>query len=316
MINIAVVGAGSWGRALALSLVDNHLVSLYCYNQQELDVANTHTHKNITTTLDIAVVANCSAILLVVPSYAFADTLDKIIPYINNNQHMAWATKGFDNQNHSLLHETFNAKIPTIDATLISGPSFANEVMQKKPTALVVSGNNSINNKYWANIIQNKYIRAYTNTDIIGAQIGGAVKNILAIAAGIVAGLEYGSNTQAALITRGLSEITRLGLQLGARKETFMGLTGIGDLILTCADDLSRNRSFGKYLVKYGNIDIAKSKVNGTIEGLNSLDITLNLAKKYKVEMPICQQVYRVINYNTTPQQAIDELMAREQVEE
>ncbi len=314
--NIAIIGAGKWGSALALSLADKYKIQLYCYNKQELDNANNLVKENINPTLDIKVISKCKVILIVVSSDVFCNTLDKIAPHITASSKIAWATKGFDTINKQLMHQTFERKLPNYIATLISGPSFADEVVKKKLTTLVVSSKDNDNNKYWANIIKTKYIRAYTNNDIIGAQIGGAVKNILAIASGIIAGLKYGANTQAALITRGLAEITRFGIVLGAKQETFMGLTGIGDLVLTCSDDLSRNRSFGKNLVKYKNIKTAIKNTNGIIEGLNALNITLKLAKDNNIELPICQQIYMIINNNITPQQAIDELMTREQTDE
>ncbi len=313
--NIAIIGAGKWGSALALSLADKYQIHLHCYDKAELSNAN-NLSNNINPTADIKIISKCNAILIVVPSNAFCETLDKIKPHLLSSSKIAWATKGFDSKNKQLMHKTFEQKLPNHTATLISGPSFAYEVIKQKPTTLVISSEDNNNNKYWADIIKNKYIRAYTNNDIIGAQIGGAVKNILAIASGIVAGLKYGANTQAALVTRGLAEITRLGLSLGAKQETFMGLTGIGDLVLTCYDDLSRNRSFGKNIIKYKDIKTAITNTNGTIEGLNALDMTLILAKDNNIELPICQYVYMIIHNDITPQQAIYELMTREQIDE
>ena len=319
MTQLSVIGAGSWGSALALSLSGYYQqVHLWCYNQLEKDklAPIILTHKNILASLELEPITHSQAILVVVPSDGFRQILLAMKPYLNK-QHIAWASKGFDVSNGCLLDTTFQAILPGFSACFISGPSFASEVMEQKPTALVVSSQAVATRQYWANALQSHHIiRAYTNDDIIGAQIGASVKNVLAIAAGITAGLHYGANTQAALITRGLNEMMRLGLSLGAKKETFMGLTGLGDLVLTCSDDLSRNRQFGKALVKYGNTSQAKTSVNGTIEGLNALVITLQIAKKQGIEMPITQQVFQVIDGNTTPQEAINLLMKRDLIAE
>ena len=170
--------------------------------------------------------------------------------------------------------------------------------------------------EFWSNIIQTKTLRAYTNSDIIGVQVGGSVKNVLAIASGIANGLGFGANTLAALITRGLAEMTRLGVALGADKLTFQGLSGLGDLILTCSDDLSRNRRFGKELSKNISSDIALKNINATVEGFKALELVLKLAEKYQIEMPICEQVLQVTQGKVSPKDAVTELLLRKPSDE
>lgn len=319
MSQLSIIGAGSWGSALAVSLAKHYSeVHLWCYSEQEKSaLSNTVlAENNISPSFELALLAESDAVLVVVPSVGFEAILTQIKPFLNTNN-IAWASKGFDVKNQCLLSKQFSTTLPNHTPTLISGPSFAQEVLLQKPTALVVSSADKSAQQYWANTLQsNPAIRVYVNADLIGAEIGGGVKNILAIAAGIVSGLNYGANTQAALITRGLAEMMRLGICLNAKRETFMGLTGLGDLVLTCSDDLSRNRQFGKALVTCGNTKQAKQVVNSTVEGLDALEFTLTLAKQHQIEMPICQQVQRVVAGVISPQQAINELMARDIVSE
>ena len=188
--------------------------------------------------------------------------------------------------------------------------------MEQKPAAIVVASEDKKTREFWSNIIQTKTLRAYTNSDIVGVQVGGAVKNVLAIAAGIASGLGFGTNTQAALITRGLAEMTRLGVALGADKLTFQGLSGIGDLVLTCSVDLSRNRRFGKELAKNVTSDIALKSINATVEGYKALELVLKLAQKYEVEMPICEHVFHVTQGKISPKDAVTELLLRKPSDE
>ena len=224
--------------------------------------------------------------------------------------------KRFDTSKEQLLIESFNQVFPTKSGCVISGPSFALEVTQGKPTTLVVASDHEISTKVWSKAIQTNTMRAYMNSDMIGVEIGGAIKNVLAIAAGIASGLGFGANTQAAIITRGLSEMKRLGKALGAKEKTFYGLSGLGDLVLTCSDDLSRNRRFGKELSENNDIQTALNNIGATVEGLNTLKMVLKLSKRYKVELPICEQVSMVIQGKNSPKQAVKELMSREQISE
>ena len=213
------------------------------------------------------------------------------------------------------LHESFEEILDHVGCA-ISGPSFASEVASKKPTALTVASKDTAVRDYWAKVLQTNTLRAYTNEDIIGVEVGGSVKNILSIAAGIATGLGYGTNTQAALITRGLAEMIRFGKKLGANASTFNGLSGLGDLVLTCSDDLSRNRRFGKALANKQSVAQALKNVGATVEGLNTLELVLSIAKKNKIEIPICEQVNQVIQGQTSPISAVNYLMSRTQTHE
>jgi glycerol-3-phosphate dehydrogenase (NAD(P)+) len=199
---------------------------------------------------------------------------------------------------------------------VISGPTFAAEIVEEKPAAIVVASKDKKTRDYWSDIIQTETLRAYTNSDIVGVQVGGSVKNILAIAAGIASGLGFGANTQAALITRGLAEMTRLGVALGADKITFQGLSGLGDLVLTCSDDLSRNRRFGKELANNISTDDALKNINATVEGFKALKLVLKVARSNQIEMPICEQVLLVTEGKTTPKEAVTELLLRKPSQE
>ncbi len=322
--NISIVGAGAWGSALAIALNDNFdNIYLHAHTQNEVENLKPQHHalpapysSNIEITTDIAKFQNSESVLIATPSYAFSEVLTKIKPLINNSQKVAWATKGFDTTANCFLHESFEKILPEHHGCVISGPSFAFEVAANKPTALVVASKDKSTREYWSEVVQNNTLRAYTNEDIIGVEVGGSVKNILAIAAGIASGLGYGINTQAALITRGLAEMTRLGKSLGAKESTFVGLSGLGDLVLTCSDDLSRNRRFGKELANNHSVKSALINVGATVEGLNTLELILSIAKNKQVEMPICEQVYYVTQGKVSPTEAVNHLMSREQTNE
>ena len=255
------------------------------------------------------------AVIIATPSSSFSDVLDVIKDDIGLIP-LAWVTKGLDPESGSLLHETFNQKITSHFPCVISGPTFAAEIVEQKPAAIVVASEDKKTREFWSNIIQTKTLRAYTNSDIIGVQVGGSVKNVLAIASGIANGLGFGANTLAALITRGLAEMTRLGVALGADKLTSQGLSGLGDQILTCSDDLSRNRRFGKELSKNISSDIALKNINATVEGFKALELVLKLAEKYQIEMPICEQVLQVTQGKVSPKDAVTELLLRKPSDE
>ncbi len=322
--SISIIGAGAWGSALAIALSEKFKEILLLANNEKFirDLNNKHPaldesfECNIKLTTDISLVKNTKAILIATPSDLFSDTLLSIKPYLNSNHLIAWATKGFDPKNKCLLHETFQKILPAYPPCAISGPTFALEIAKKKPSAIVVASNDNNTRQFWSDTIQTEVLRAYTNNDIIGVEVGGSVKNVLAIAAGIANGLHYGANTQAALITRGLAEMTRLGISLGAKKATFQGLSGMGDLVLTCSDDLSRNRRFGKELANNLNVNEALKSVGATVEGLNALKIVISIANKLKIEMPICNQVLAVIDEKIKPIDAVKELLLRKPIEE
>ena len=317
--SLTIIGAGAWGSALAIILSDKFDEIFLIDREKEIikklgkqhPVLSRPFTNNIKLNHDISSVVKSGGILIATPSYAFSDILENIKPHLNGHHHIAWATKGFDPCNECLLHETFNKILPTYKACIISGPTFATEIVEKKPAAIVVASRDKKTRDFWSRTIQTNTLRAYTNTDIIGVQVGGSVKNILAIAAGVASGLGFGANTQAALITRGLAEMTRLGVALGARKLTFQGLSGMGDLVLTCSDDLSRNRRFGKELANNNSSDKALSNIGATVEGFNSLRLVIEIAEKHQIEMPICEQVLAVVEGSKTPNDAVNELLLR-----
>jgi glycerol-3-phosphate dehydrogenase (NAD(P)+) len=273
---------------------------------------------NLSVTPDLSEIGAFSNLILVcVPSHAFKDTLIKLKPYLNNNARIAWATKGFNPANGALLHEIV-AEIFSINtpAAIISGPTFAREVAADLPTAVTIASAQPEFADQLASILHSGCFRTYTSSDIIGVEVGGAVKNVLAIAAGIADGLGFGANTRAALITRGLSEIIRLGVKLGGQQETFMGLSGLGDLILTCTDDQSRNRRFGLALGQGKNKAAALLEIQQEIEGVSAAKETWLLAKKYAIDMPITEQIYKVLYENLAPLAAVKNLLARDQKSE
>ncbi len=231
--NISIIGAGAWGSALAIALSDNFdTIYLHTHTQEEADTLQPKHHalsvnytSNIKLTFGLLHIQDSHSILIAVPSYGFTDTLKILQPLLTKKQHIAWATKGFDTKGQCFLHESFESILDRHPSCVISGPSFAFEVASRKPTALSIAAKDKKIQDHWAQILNTQVLRTYTNYDVIGVEVGGTVKNILAIAAGIAAGLNYGANTQAALITRGLAEMIRLGVALGAKTSTFNGLS-------------------------------------------------------------------------------------------
>lgn len=321
---LSIIGAGAWGSALAIALSDKFdTIYLHTHTKTESQTLKPQHHalpKPYTDNIEIIhgfeVLKHVDDILIATPSYAFSEVLKTLKPLITLQHNIAWATKGFDTRAHCFLYQSFERILPTHQGCILSGPSFAFEVASHKPTALVAASKDKKTRSHWAELIHTKTLRAYTNKDVIGVEVGGSVKNILAIAAGIASGLGYGINTQAALITRGLAEMTRLGISMGANPDTFVGLSGLGDLVLTCSDDLSRNRRFGKELANDHSVKNALINVGATVEGLNTLDLILSIATEQQVEMPICEQVYYVTQGKVSPTEAVNHLMSRDQIDE
>ena len=321
--SLAIVGAGAWGSALAIALSEKFdRIFLITKDNANTDrLGNQHEalsipfNSNISIGSSFEAIKDSQAVLIATPSSSFNSVLTNLEPHINRKP-VAWLTKGFDPDNGKLLHESFSQKLPNHHPCVISGPTFAAEIVEKKPAAIVVASKDKITRDFWAETIQTINLRAYTNSDIVGVQVGGSVKNILAIAAGIANGLGFGANTQAALITRGLAEMTRLGVALGADKVTFQGLSGMGDLILTCSDDLSRNRRFGKELANNIPTDKALKNINATVEGFKALKLVIRIANNHQIEMPICEQVLAVTEGKITPREAVNELLLRKPNEE
>lgn len=324
---IAILGAGSWGTALAILAARNgcqtllwghnpdHIAALArdCQNQRYL--FGLPFPENLAVTANLAKAAGFSNLLLVsVPSHAFKDTLTELKPYVSAGVKIAWATKGFNPDDGRLLHEVvaeiFSAQTP---AAILSGPTFAREVAADLPTAITIASAQPDFANQLADILHGGCFRTYTSSDLVGVEVGGAVKNVLAIAAGIADGLGFGANTRAALITRGLSEIMRLGIKLGGKQETFMGLAGLGDLILTCTDNQSRNRRFGLALGQGKDRNTAIQEIGQEIEGVSAAKETFLLAKKHAIDMPITVQTYKVLYEGLAPLTAVQNLLAREQ---
>lgn len=325
--SISVLGAGSWGTALALLAAKNgcqtllwghnpaHINALIADQENKRYLPGIALPSTLTLTDKLEHASAFSSLILIsVPSHAFKDTLVKLKPLLNNKSKIAWATKGFDPEDGFLLsqivEQTFPNDIPT---AILSGPTFAQEVANNLPTAMTVASTTPEFSSFLAKLFHNHYFRAYTSQDIIGVQVGGAVKNVLAIAAGIADGLGFGANTRAALITRGLQEIIRLGIKLGGQQETFMGLTGLGDLILTSTDNLSRNRRLGIALGQGKNKENAIKEIGQEVEGVSAARETYLLSVKYNIDMPITEQTYRVLYENLDPRIAVQNLLARDQ---
>ncbi len=326
MTAFAVLGAGSWGTALALLLARNgHSVNLWAHRQTHVDaivkdgenaryLPGCAFPKNLKASADLGgVLAASDELLIVVPSHAFAETLTAIQQHnANRCSRIAWATKGVEPGTGRFLHEQAQEICGDAPLALITGPTFASEVGRGLPTAVTVASNHRAYASDWADWLHNDHTRAYTTDDLIGAQLGGAVKNVLAIAAGIADGLGFGANSRAALITRGLAELKRLGAELGARRETLVGLSGLGDLLLTSTDNQSRNRRLGIALGQGKTIEQAAAEIGQVLEGPQSAREVLMLAKKHWVEMPITEVTCKVLFENMAPLDAVQALFARE----
>lgn len=327
---IAILGAGSWGTALALLAARNgcqtllwghrpdHVSALARDRQNTQYLPGIIFPDNLAVTADLAEIAAFSNLILVsVPSHAFKDTLLQLKPYASADIRIALATKGFNSDDGSLLHkivaDIFSVQTPV---AVLSGPTFAREVAADLPTAVTIAASAPDVSGQLADILHSGHFRTYTSDDIIGVEVGGAVKNVLAIAAGIADGLGFGANTRAALITRGLNEIIRLGVKMGGKQETFMGLAGLGDLVLTCTDNQSRNRRFGLALGQGKDGATIMREIGQEIEGVFAAKETFLLSQKYAVEMPIAEQTYRVLYEGLTPLAAVQNLLAREQKSE
>ena len=325
--SISVLGAGSWGTALAIQAArngcqtllwghnPNHMTSLSSDKENRRYLPGFTLPESLILTDDLKEAASFSSLILIsVPSHAFRSTLIKLKPYINEKTKIAWATKGFNTDDGLLLNQIVEQTLSKKNLTaVLSGPTFAQEVATGLPTAITIASSTPDFSNTLASILHNHRFRAYTSQDIIGVQVGGAVKNVLAIAAGIADGLGFGANTRAALITRGLQEIIRLGTKLGGQPETFMGLAGLGDLILTCTDDQSRNRRFGLALGQGKNREQTIKTIGQEIEGVSAARETYLLSIKHNIEMPITEQTYKVLYEGLDPLIAVQNLLTRDQ---
>jgi glycerol-3-phosphate dehydrogenase (NAD(P)+) len=325
-----VIGAGAWGTALAIAIARNgHKVLLWGRDTQQLTAMQaTHTNERylpglaFPDSLEVCIdfelaLKSAKHILVSVPSTAFSEMLLKIKPLIADGTPLSWATKGLTPESGRFLYDTAEEILgESHPLAVISGPSFAAEVAKDLPTAITVASPNADFNQALASALHSPTLRVYTSNDVLGVQIGGTVKNVLAISAGISDGLGYGANARAALITRGMAEILRLAASLGARTETMFGLSGIGDLILTCTDNQSRNRQLGLAIGRGLSVEQAVAEVGKTVEGMYAAREVLIRARQTGIEMPIVEQVCKILFEGYDPRESVQELLCRGQKSE
>jgi glycerol-3-phosphate dehydrogenase (NAD(P)+) len=324
---VAVLGAGSWGTALA-ALLARHGYQTRIWGRNADQVRNINeSHENtrylpgvplpesLKASTDFAqTVRDADWILVVTPSHAFTETLHQLAPLRKAGAGVAWATKGFEPGSGRFLHEVAEEVLgKDVPLAVVTGPSFAKEVAQGLPTALTVHSDSEAFAQDVAEALHGPAFRAYTGNDMLGAELGGAMKNVLAVATGVADGMNLGLNARAGLITRGLNEILRLNAALGGRPETVMGLAGVGDLVLTCTGDLSRNRRLGLALGRGQSLQEAVAAIGQVVESIQTVDEVMRQANKHGVELPISAQVQRVLHEEITPAEGLQWLLKREQ---
>lgn len=323
MRKIAVIGSGSWGVALSVYLASRgNEVKIWSFSEEEINLINNEKKckflPNITLPENIFasnnfedVINDAEIILHVTPSKFVRSTIKQYKSFVKDNQPVIMCSKGFEPETELTLDEVIKQELPNVEYGILSGPSHAEEVSVNVPTALVIASEYEDVILKIREIFSSNIIRIYSSKDVKGVEIGGALKNIIAFCAGIAVGLNLGDNTFAALATRGLVEITRLGTAMGAEEKTFYGLTGLGDLIVTCGSKHSRNRRAGEMIGKGFSIEEAKKEIGMTIESVDNIDVAYSLSKKYKIEMPIVETVYEVLYEGLKPKDAVDKLMTR-----
>jgi glycerol-3-phosphate dehydrogenase (NAD(P)+) len=322
---VAVLGAGSWGTALAALLCGNGVTTrLWGRDAGALaEIAASHRNQHYLPDLPLPVDIACvpdlaealvgvDAALVAVPSHAFRNMLDEAAPLLPAGAGYAWATKGFEPGTGRFLHELVAARLPDTPAAVVTGPSFAREVAAGMPTAVTVHASDDAFAHRIAALLHSHAFRAYTGNDMLGAELGGAMKNVLAVATGVADGMQLGLNTRAGLITRGMNEMLRLGAALGAQPQTLMGLAGLGDLVLTCTGKLSRNYRFGFALGQGVPLPQALADIGQVVEGAVTADEVMRLAQRHDLDLPISQHVQAVLRGEMTPTDALRSLLARE----
>lgn len=327
MKNIAIIGSGSWGVALGIHLANlGNNVKIWSFLEEERDLINNDKKCKFLPNAVIPDGLKCSTsyqevidgsdfILHVTPSKFTRNTFNQYKQYITN-QPVIICSKGFENETLKTLDEVLLDEMPELKVGVLSGPSHAEEVCMAIPTVLVIaSKHDEILNEIQKTFMCD-HMRIYTSKDVKGVELGGALKNIIAFCAGISTGMNLGDNTFAALATRGLAEIARLGTTLGGQKDTFYGLSGLGDLIVTCQSEHSRNRTAGKLIAQGKSLEETKKEVGMVIESIDNIEVAYQLSKKYNVEMPITETVYKVIYENLNPQEAVQKLMNRDRKNE
>ena len=326
-MKIAVIGSGGWGTAISILLADKgNDVYLWSWIQEETDRLNRDRENkeflpgvmlldNIVCTHDMkSCIEGAEVIVTAAPSPATRTTAKQMAPYVKEGQRIVNISKGLEGQLR--LSEVYKSEIPQADISVLSGPSHAEEVSRKIPTTVVVASEEKETAEFLQDVFMCPTFRVYTSDDIIGVELGGALKNVIALCAGISDGLGYGDNTKAALITRGVAEITRLGTAMGARASTFAGLSGLGDLIVTGTSKLSRNHSAGELIGKGYTVAEALDKVHMVVEGVNTAGAAYNLSRQYGVETPIIEQAYKILFEGTDPRDAVNQLMTRQKTSE
>lgn len=331
MSRITVLGAGSWGTALAIVLADNgHEVQIWAHRKEHADEMN-QTHRN-EKYLDVEIpktitafynmedsVKDAEAVIVVVPTKAIREVCQQLKNYISSNTQIIHATKGIEPGTLKRVSEMISEEIPDFpyeNIVVLSGPSHAEEVALRHPTTVAVSAVNLDRARLAQDLFNSENLRVYTSDDILGIEVGGALKNIIALGAGISDGLGYGDNAKAALITRGLAEIARLGTSLGANPLSFLGLSGVGDLIVTCTSVHSRNWRAGNLLGKGNSLDQVLEEMGMVVEGVRTVKAAHQFAKEQGVEMPITQGIYQIIFEDKNPKDVVDELMNRSKRQE
>ena len=326
MKKVSVIGAGSWGSALAVLLANNgHEVTLWTHDPHEIEMLSTKREQveklpgvklpdNIMIEADLKTALTDEDVVgMAVPSPVVRMVAKQMSPFIKDGQIIVNVAKGIEDKT---LSDIIEEEIPNAEVCVLSGPSHAEEVGRGIPTTVVVGAKNKETAEMLQDVFMNKVFRVYTSSDIVGIELGGALKNVIALAAGTVDGLGYGDNTKAALMTRGIAELTRLGEALGGKPETFSGLTGVGDLIVTCTSVHSRNRKAGYLMGKGMTAEEAMKEVKMVVEGVYSAKAALGLAKKCNVAVPIVEAVNRVLFENADPKEEVSNLLLRERKQE
>ena len=327
MKKIAIIGSGSWGVALAIHLAKmGHLVKIWSYMEEEANLINkerkckflpevTIPEGIVCTTSYQEAIKESEIILHVTPSKFTRSTVREYKNYVTN-QIVVICTKGFEKETLSTLDTVLKEEMPETRLAVLSGPSHAEEVSKAIPTAMVIAAEDKEDAKLLQDVFMNENLRVYTSDDMRGIELGGALKNIIAFCAGVAAGIGLGDNTFAALITRGLREIARLGTEKKKKKETFYGLTGLGDLIVTCLSEHSRNRRAGKLIGQGKTLEETRAEIGMVIEGVDNIEVAYELSKKYHIEMPIVEAVYDMLYHHLDPKVAVNQLMTREKKDE
>ena len=325
MAKVGVMGAGSWGTALALLLHSNgHQVTVWSINEEEVEMlSKEREHKSklpgvkipedmvFTSDMETAIKEK-DFLVLAVPSAFTRGTARRMKPFVGERQIIVDVAKGIEEDTLMTLSQQIEEEIPQADVAVLSGPSHAEEVGRGLPTAVVIGAKTEETARYLQEMFMNHVFRVYISSDMLGMELGGALKNVIALAAGIADGMGYGDNTKAALITRGIAEISRLGVKMGGAIESFTGLTGIGDLIVTCASVHSRNRKAGYLMGQGKTMEEAMAEVKMVVEGVYSAKAAAKLGKKYGVALPIVDKVNEVLFEGKDPKEAVDELMLRD----